>query len=684
MFQPISEPVIIFALAMIIFLVSPLLMKKIHLPGIIGPILAGVIIGPNGLNLLARDVTIELLGTVGLLFIIFIAGLELDIEGFLKYRHRSLLFGLMSFTFPLIFGFIVGLSFGFSLAGSLLLGSIVGSHTLLSYPIASKFGLTKQKAVITTVGGTLVTDVLAMLFLAVISGMTMGEVNLSFWIKLLGSTVIFAGLIFLIVPYLTKYFFRIEGLDGSSEFNYVMMILFISGWMALYAGLEPIIGAFLAGLSLNRYIFSQGPLMNRINFTANTLFIPFFLLSVGMLMNVTALFSSLRALLLTLFITFSLFAGKYLAAYLTKYFFHYSTDEVHLIFGLTTPQAAATLAATLVGFDLALINQNTVNAIIIMILISTVIGPYFTEKHSRKLLKESAHEEVTSKKAERILIPVSNPESVESLMDVGFLVRAAIKSDEAIYPLKVVQNHTKQAEQEVIEAEKLLGHAIFYAAGAEIPVRPLTRVGQSIGKAIERAITEEMITTVISGWNGKPNQTDKIFGRIIDNVIDHTYIRHLIVKEQEPIQLTERLIVILPKQIMYKPGFKDAIRITKQIVKQLNCQILYVVMDDDFEQTKETIASIKPVNKLSFTHLPDWTMVERYCLKLAPHDLILAISARKGTIGWHPSLDELPLKLSEHSDQNFIVFYPYENYELDIRGKRQTPLSVASAQYDDH
>lgn len=233
MFQPISEPVIIFALAMIIFLVSPLLMKKIHLPGIIGPILAGVIIGPNGLNLLARDVTIELLGTVGLLFIIFIAGLELDIEGFLKYRHRSLLFGLMSFTFPLIFGFIVGLSFGFSLAGSLLLGSIVGSHTLLSYPIASKFGLTKQKAVITTVGGTLVTDVLAMLFLAVISGMTMGEVNLSFWIKLLGSTVIFAGLIFLIVPYLTKHVFRIEGLDGSSEFNYVMMILFISGWMAL-------------------------------------------------------------------------------------------------------------------------------------------------------------------------------------------------------------------------------------------------------------------------------------------------------------------------------------------------------------------------------------------------------------------------------------------------------------------
>lgn len=683
MFDNITEPVVIVAVAMMIFLATPLLMRKINLPGIVGPILAGVVLGPNGLNLLARDSTIELLGTVGLLFIIFIAGLELDIDGFLKYRHRSLTFGLLSFFGPLILGFSVGILFQFSIAGSLLIGSIVGSHTLLSYPIASKLGLTKQKAVITTVGGTLVTDVLAMLFLAIISGMSAGDVGLHFWVRLLVSTTIYVGLVFLIIPSLTKHVFRLNGLDGASEFNYVMVVLFVTGWMAMYAGLEPIIGAFLAGLSLNRYIFSQGALMNRINFTANALFIPFFLLSVGMLMNVAALFSSVQALLLTLFITLSLFTGKSLAAYLTTRLFDYSKDEAWLVLGLTIPQAAATLAATLVGFDLALINQNTVNAIIIMILISTIIGPFLTEKYGRKLLQDTHVEEQPNKRAERILIPMSNPTSVEPLMDLGFLVRASLKSTEPLFPLKVVKKHAKQAEKDVIDAEKMLGHAIFYAAGAEVPVRPLTRVGLNVGKTIERTITEESITTVISGWSGTPTQSEKMFGSIIDNVIDHTYIRHLIVKEDEPIQMTKRLVVILPKQVLYKPGFTDAINITKNIVKQLNCKVLYVIMDDDFEETKQAIEQIKPINQPSFTHLPDWFLVERYCLKLPSHDLILAISARKGTIGWHPSLDELPRKLALHSTHNFIVFYPYENYELDVRGQRQTPLSVISAQYDE-
>ncbi|WP_342767328.1 cation:proton antiporter [Streptohalobacillus salinus] len=682
MFEPITEPVIIFAIAVLIFLITPILMKKLHMPGIVGPILAGVMVGPYGLNLLARDATIELLGTVGLLFIIFIAGLELDIEGFMKYRHRSLIFGLLSFGFPLILGFSVGIVFQFSIPASLLLGSIVGSHTLLSYPIASKMGISKNKAIITTVGGTLVTDVLAMLFLAVISGMSVGQVNAYFWLQLILSTGIYALLIFLLVPFLTKHFFKIDGLDGASEFNYVLVILFVSGWMALYAGLEPIIGAFLAGLSLNRYIFSQGSLMNRIDFTANALFIPFFLLSVGMLMDVTALFASVQSIMLTFLITFSLFIGKSGAAFLSAKLFNYSKTESLVILGLTIPQAAATLAATLVGFDLNLINQNTVNAIIIMILISTIVGPSLTEKYGRRLVKAQTETEPDpEKRPERILIPIANPHTMEALMDLGFLVRASLQSDEPLYPLKVIKNHAKQAEADVATAEKMLGHAMFYAAGAEVPIRPLTRISLSVGKGIERAITEERITTVISGWKGPKTHSEKVFGGVIDNVIDHTYIRHLIVKETEPIQMTKRLVVILPKQILYKPGFKDAIRITKNIIKQLNCTVLYIVMDDDFEATKSVIEEIKPINQLSFTHLPDWEMLERYCLKLAKQDLVMAISARQGTIGWHPSLENLPRKLSDNVSQNFIIFYPFENYELDLRGQRKTPMSVISATY---
>ncbi|WP_306303219.1 cation:proton antiporter [Amphibacillus sediminis] len=261
MFEPVQEPVVIFAIAVTVFLVTPFIMVRLRMPGIIGPIIAGIILGPYGLNILARDSTIELLGTVGLLFIIFIAGLELDIDGFKKYRHRSLVFGLLSFNVPLIIGFILGLLFKFSFSAALLLGSILGSHTLLAYPIASKMGVNKNKAVITAIGGTLVTDSFAMVFLAIISGMAVGQVNAQFWFQLIFSIVLYATLVLIIVPFLSKSFFKIPGIDGANEFNYVMVILFISGWMAFYAGLQPIIGAFLAGLSLNRYIFPHGSLM---------------------------------------------------------------------------------------------------------------------------------------------------------------------------------------------------------------------------------------------------------------------------------------------------------------------------------------------------------------------------------------------------------------------------------------
>jgi len=335
------------------------------------------------------------------------------------------------------------------------------------------------------------------------------------------------------------------------------------------------------------------------------------------------------------------------------------------MFGLSIPQAAATLAATLVGFDLGLINQVTVNAIIIIILLSCVIGPYLTEKYARKLATTELETSKDSKekRPERILIPIANPATMESLLDLGFLVRKATNSTEPIYPLKVVRRAVKEAEVDVETAEKMLGHALFYAAGAEVPVRPLTRVDNSIGKGIERAVTEERITTIVTGWNGAKSNSQKVFGGVIDNVLDHTYNRAMIVRQVQPIQNTERMVVILPRGIITKPGFKDALKVVKNIVKQLSCKVLFIVMDDDFEQYETFIRSIKLLTSESFNHLPDWEMLERYCTLLTKDDLILVISARKGTVAWHPSLEALPVKLSENSKQNFIIFYPYENKE---------------------
>jgi len=418
--------------------------------------------------------------------------------------------------------------------------------------------------------------------------------------------------------------------------------------------------------------------MNRINFSANALFIPFFLLSVGMLMDLSVLVSNPEAWGLTGFIFVSLVTGKYLASYLTAKIFHYNITERNIMFGLSIPQAAATLAATLVGFDLGLIDQVTVNAIIIIILLSCVIGPYMTEKYARKLALTELEttEDSKEKRPERILIPIANPATMESLLDLGFLVRKATNSTEPIYPLKVVRRAVKEAEVDVATAEKMLGHALFYAAGAEVPVRPLTRVDNSIGKGIERAVTEERITTIVTGWNGAKSNSQKVFGGVIDNVLDHTYNRAMIVRQVQPIQNTERMVVILPRGIINKPGFKDALKIVKNIVKQLSCKVLFIVMDDDFEQYETFIHSIKLLTSESFNHLPDWEMLERYCTLLTKDDLILVISARKGTVAWHPSLEALPTKLSENSKQNFIIFYPYENKEIDVRGARGTELPV--------
>lgn len=265
-------------------------------------------------------------------------------------------------------------------------------------------------------------------------------------------------------------------------------------------------------------------------------------------------------------------------------------------------------------------------------------------------------------------------------MDLAFLVRVATKSEEAIYPLKVINKNAKEAESDVATAEKMLGHAIFYAAGAEVPVRPLTRVDNSIGWGIERAVTEERITTIVTGWNGAKSSTEKVFGGIIDNVLDHTYIRSMIVKQVQPIQTTERMVVLLPNGITAKPGFKDALRVVKNITKQLSCKVMFIIMDDDFEEISTYVSDVKPAIQASFTHLPDWEMLERYCSKLSKDDLVMAISARRGTVAWHPNLEALPDKLAHNVTQNFIVFYPYENHEVDLRGSRGTVLpNIASS-----
>jgi Kef-type K+ transport system membrane component KefB len=672
--QPVTNPVLIFAIAMFVFLVAPIIMAKLRIPGIIGFIFAGIIVGPNGLGLLERDPTIILLGTVGLLYIIFIAGLEIDLEGFKKYRKRSLTFGTMSFTIPFIIGTIGAFLLGYSIAGAILLGSLLGSHTLLAYPIASRLGISKNKAVTTSVGGTIMTDTLALLVLAIVAGATQGELTPDFWFILIVSLVVYVACVFIFVPIAAKFFFRTLSSEGTMDYIFVMTVLFVSAYFATVAGLEPIIGAFLAGLALNRFIFEQSPLMNRIKFIGNSLFIPFFLLSVGMLMDLRILFNDPSAWVKAVLVVSLVIIGKFLAAWIAGKIYSYSREEIKLMFGLTIPQAAATLAATLVGFDLGLFDQATVNAIIVMILITCMIGPYSVEKFARIIaMKEEQKPYEPSSAPERVMVPIANPKTMESLMDLAFIVRG--NSPQPLYTLAVAQGRREDSESRIVKAEKILGHAVTYAAGAEVPIQMLTRVDTNITSGIIRAMGESRITTTVLGWNGKLSTPQKIFGGILDQLLERTTQMILVSKLGHPLNTTKRIVIIIPSGFDHKAGYYQSVQIAKSIANQLGAAIACYVVKDNLKSYARTFNKIKPDVKVTMTSLASWNEWHNtYMPLLRADDVVLVFSARRGTIAWHPQLERLPRVLAHSGPESFIMFYPPESEEVDLRGTRGTAL----------
>ncbi|TWI53280.1 cation:proton antiporter [Halalkalibacter nanhaiisediminis] len=672
--QPITDPVLIFAIAMIIFLVAPLIMAKLRIPGIIGLIFSGVIIGPNGLGLLDRDPTIILLGTVGLLYIIFIAGLEIDLDGFKKYRSRSLVFGTLSFSIPFILGIIVTFYYGFSIGAAILLGSLLGSHTLLAYPIASRLGISKNKAVTTAVGGTIMTDTFALLILAIVAGSTQGELTPDFWFMLIVSLGLYVAGVFIIVPIVAKFFFRTLSSEGSLEYIFVMTVLFVSAYFATVAGLEPIIGAFLAGLALNRFILEQGTLMNRIKFIGNSIFIPFFLLSVGMLMDVRILLSDPSAWVMASIVVILVIIGKFLAAWIAGKIYHYSIEEIKLIFGLSIPQAAATLAATLVGYDLGFFDQATVNGVIVMILITCMIGPYTVEKFSRIIaLKEAQKPYEPSTAPERVMVPIANPKTMESLMDLAFIIRG--QSPQPLYTLSVAQGNREGSQARIVEAEKLLQHAVSYAAGAEVPIHMLTRIDSNITTGMIRAMDESRITTAVIGWNGKLSTPQKIFGGVLDKLLENSTQMIIVSKLGHPLNITKRIVILIPFGFDHKAGYYDSIQKVKQLANRLGAAIACYIIKDETISYEKDFQAIKPEAQVTMTRLESWNeWHQTYMPFLRQDDVIVVFSARRGTLAWHPQLESLPRILAQSGPKSFIIFYPPENEPVDSRGTRGTDV----------
>jgi Kef-type K+ transport system membrane component KefB/mannitol/fructose-specific phosphotransferase system IIA component (Ntr-type) len=658
---PITSPVLIVAIAMGIFLLAPVVMQQVRLPGLIGIIIAGAVVGPNGLNVLERDQTIVLLGTVGLLYLMFMAGIEIDLHGFRRYRNQSLVFGALTFLLPQTLGTGVGLMLGYGMAASLLLASMFASHTLVAYPLAMRLGIGKNRAVTTAVGGTIITDTAALLVLAVVAASTRGTLDNAYWIRLAVMLSAYVALVTLALPRVARWFFRNERTGGTAEFVFIMTALFGGAYLAEVAGVEAIVGAFLVGLALNRLIPDQSPLTNRIHFVGDAIFIPFFLLSIGMLVDVRVVLGDARVWQVMLAMTATVMATKWLAAWATQRIFGYSREEGAVVFGLSVPQAAATMAATLIGLEVGLFDEAVLNGAILMILVTCIVGPWVVEDRGRQVaLVEEKTPYDPSAAPQRILVPMSNPATAKDLMDLAMMIRLPYSS-EPIYPLTVVPADPDRSSEYVATAEKMLSHAVAYAAGADVPVIPVTRMDHNFASGIARGVAETRSSTLIIGWDGSRSGRRLVFGSVLDQLLDQTRQQVLVTRLGHPLNTTTRLMVLIPLGADHIPGFLDAVRTLKQLASRLGAIVAGYAVEAPGELYEQYFRNVKPDAPVSIRKAATWREVaDRLLAELGPDDLVVVLSARRGSISWTPVLERLPARLLELVPESFIILYPAE------------------------
>lgn len=648
---PFSDPVMIFALVMLIILLAPLIFRKLKIPGLVGIILSGTLVGPSVLGLLERDSTIELLGTVGLLYLMFMAGLSIDLNRFEKLRNRSIGFGIISYLFPAVGAYYLGiLFFEYSVATSLLMGAIVGSHTLLAYPIADRLGITKNTAVTMSIGGTLVTDALSLGILAIIAGTAGDAAGPGYWVSFATSVSVFVISAVLILPRLGRWFFRNVKYHNNTDYVFMVAVLFTTAFLAELSGLASIIGAFLAGLLLNRLVPESGTLMSRIQFVGNALFIPFFLISVGMLVDVEVL-GSYDVWEKAIGLMILVFAGKAIASFIIKLVFNYTVEEGLVIYGLTTPQSAATLAVTLLGYDLGFFDQTAVNAVVILILFSCLLGPWLVEKYGRVVAAQEEEKPYNPADApQRILVPLGNPETSDILMDIAFMVRDQ-KSAQPIFPLTVARDGVN-VEANVAQSEKMLSHAVMHAASAEVPVNPITRVDLNISKGISRAVEERRITNIIIGWNGEVSTKRRVFGSVLDQLLEDVDEMVMVCKIEKPVNIFERLVVAVPPLSSLEIGFRGTVHSLKLMAEQMSVDLVIISTGERERYVRKEIENVKPYVNLEFLTIDRWSSLPLWIDKNnLENDLFTLISSREGYISWRPGLDRLPRVISQK--------YPY-------------------------
>ena len=657
---PFTNPVLILSLVLLIILFSPIIFKKFGIPGIIGLILAGVIIGPNTLHIIEKTTSFDLFSKTGLLYIMFLAGLEIDMQEFKQNRSKSLVFGVFTFFIPIILGYYVCVYvFKMDFLAALLLASMFSTHTLLSYPIVSNMGIVKNKAVQVAFGGTIITDTAVLVLLGIITNMKNGEFGSAFLVsQTIRLSLLIVGVLYLF-PKISRWFFRnIEG-QGSSQYIYVLAVVFLSAFASELAGVEPIIGAFLAGLALNRVIPHNSVLMNRVIFIGNTLFIPFFLISSGMLVDLRLFFTSTDALIFSLLLSFVALLTKYLAAYFTGKIFSFSKDETRIIFGLSASHAAATLAIIKVGFDIGLFDQNVINGTIILILITCMASSFVTERAGRKIaISESDKESDVKleKRPERIMIPISNPENCQRLIDFSLLIKNP-KGYEPIYPLSIVEDD-REANEKLNGLKKLLENISDQVSSVDKKVEILKKVDINIVDGIVRTAKAYSITDIIVSYRGQQNTSNFIFGSISDNLIEKSEQHVWLCKIVQPINSFRHISLLLTPNAELELTFRRTCLKINRILKQVG-EDVYVYGTESTINAFQVNVNDKNKNMFRYHILENFDNPDFIENNYSGDDLFVILNSRKQTVSFDYHIDNIPKELNKRFEySSFIVFYP--------------------------
>ncbi|KFE98714.1 sodium:proton antiporter [Chryseobacterium formosense] len=676
---PIEDPVLKFLLVLIIILAAPLLLNKIKVPHLLGLIIAGAVIGPNGFNVLSRDSSIVVTGTTGLLYIMFLAGLEIDMGDFKKNKWKSLTFGLYTFIVPFVLGYLGGIYIlDFSILTSILFASLFSSHTLIAYPLVSKLGIAKNSAVNITVGGTMITDVLALLVLAIIVGMSQGDVGTEFWVKLSVSFIVFALVVLLIFPIIGRWFFKKVD-DKISQYIFVLVMIYLAALLAEFAGVEAIIGAFFAGLALNRLIPHTSSLMNRVEFVGNAIFIPFFLISVGMLIDFKVFFKSWETLEVAAIMLTASIGGKYLSAVATQKTFRLSKEEGRLIFGLSSASAAATLASVMVGYNIILsetetgepirlLNEHVLNGSILLILVSCTISSFISMSNAQKIAEQDNEETISgnSHEQENILLALNYEATVERMVNLGTLIKAH-SNTENLFALNVI-NEDKN-ESSVKNAEKLLHLATDTGAAADVKIQPLKRYDNDVINGVNNVIKEQNITDLIIALEDEKGFSPSFAFNLYNGYLQSEDVNVLVYHAAQPLSTIKKYAVMLPENAHQEAGFFHALLRVWNIARNSGATITFYASENILNILQRII---KKANiEAEFIIMNTWKDGEKTATELKTDEALIVFMARRGMKSYIPQMRRIPELLNRYLlDKNYLLIFPFSEFDTTSSEKR--------------